>query len=403
MHPLLEDQTKAWLGGRGLPVPRGAAVTSPEAAADFASGQSGGVAVKALVPTGRRGKAGAVRLAAGAEACRQAAAAILGTEVAGYSVDRLWVEEKVEIAEELYLSFLLSGERPEVLASRRGGVDIEQVFANRPDDVVRDSIDPLRGFTPWDATELWLRCGVEGPVLRPLADATARLYEAFRAGDALMLEINPMAVTPAGTVSLVGAMMAVDEDALFRHPAWREEAAAHDVASGLSELERRVRDVSRAYPGGECQYTELDGDIGLLVGGGGAGLYLHDLIVGFGGRPANHCVTPPTGADTRKLRAVLEAVFDNPRTKSLLVGFNFAQMARADTRVRTLVEVLRDRKVDTERFPIVIRLFGPGEEEARALAADFPGIAYLPRGATLRQAAEAIVQATARARGEAAA
>lgn len=389
--PLLEDRTKAWLAGRGVPVPRGAAVATAAEAADRAAAMPGGAAVKALVPTGRRGKAGAVRLVADAAACRAAAAALLGTEVAGFPVDRLYVEERVTIAEELYLAFVLDGERPEVLASRSGGVDIEAAVAGRTDAMVRQIVDPARGLTSWDATELWLRCGVAGPALRPLAEVTSALYAAFRAADALTLELNPLALTDAGGVSVVGAMMAVDEDALFRHPEWRDAAAR---GAGGSEREQRVREASLAFPGGACEYVELDGDIGLLVGGGGAGLHLHDLVVDLGGRPANHCVTPPTGSDTRKLRAVIEAILDNPRTRGLLVGFNFAQMARADIRVRTLVEVLRERDLDTTRFPIVIRLFGPGEDEARALAAAFPGIAYLPRGASLRDAARRIVERT---------
>ena len=184
------------------------------------------------------------------------------------------------------------------------------------------------------------------------------------------------------------------------------DAATRALVQGITGATARVdterclrygtRIVAGVSPGkgGEAQYQEVDGDIGLLVGGGGAGLYLHDAILELGGRPANHCVTPPTGSDSRKLKEVLRAIFDNPRLRGLLVGFNFAQMARADIRVRALVDILREKRIDTTRLPIVIRLFGPGEEEARRLAAEFPGITYLPRGASLRQAAECIVALT---------
>jgi succinyl-CoA synthetase beta subunit len=134
------------------------------------------------------------------------------------------------------------------------------------------------------------------------------------------------------------------------------------------------------------------------VGGGGAGLYLHDTVLELGGRPANHCVTPPVSADNRKLKAVLSAILDNPKVRGLLVGFNFAQMARTDIRTRTLVELLDEKQIDTRHFPIVIRLFGAGEELSRQMVAGRPNVHYLPRGTTLKQAAQQIVELTEQAR-----
>jgi len=128
-------------------------------------------------------------------------------------------------------------------------------------------------------------------------------------------------------------------------------------------------------------------------------LYQHDLMLEVGGRPANHCVTPPTGADNRKLKAVLSAIFDNPKLRGLLLGFNFAQMARTDIRARTLIELLDEKKIDTARLPIVIRLFGAGESESRAMVAGRPNIHYVPRGTTLKQAVRLIVQLTAKNSG----
>ena len=178
-------------------------------------------------------------------------------------------------------------------------------------------------------------------------------------------------------------MMAIDDHALYRQPQWQAE---DEDQMSSNPRERLVQQANSLYPGGEAQYKELDGDIGLLVGGGGAGLYIHDLIIEAGGRPANHCVTPPTGHDLRKLKAVLAAILGNPAARCLLVGFNFAQMARADLRLQALAEVLREQDIDTRAFPIVVRLFGAGEAQARQTAAEFPGIRYLPRGASLRDA-----------------
>ena len=400
MLRLTEDLAKAWLRARGLPVPSGVAADTPDGAARAAQACPDGAVVKALVPAGRRGKAGAVRMAATGQEARAAAAALLGTEVQGHPVRRVYVEQRVAIGEEYYLSFMLDGPQPVVMASRHGGVDVEQAMGE-PGGVVRETIDPLRGLTSWDAMELWLRAGLKGAIVPRIGGLTAALYEAFRAADALLLEINPLAVDGHGPLTAVGAMMAVDENALFRHPEWRAIARTEDLPA--NPRERSVALANRELPGGECQYVELEGDIGLLVGGGGAGLYQHDLLLELGGRPANHCVTPPTGSDNRKLKAVLSAILENPNLRGLLIGFNFAQMARTDIRVRTLVELLDEHGERFAGLPIVIRLFGAGEQDSRAMVAGRPKIHYVPRGTTLKEAARLIVELTSAGRRRSAA
>lgn len=347
--------------------------------------------MKALVPTGRRGKAGAVVRAQDADACADAARSLLGKEVNGFAVRRVYVEAQVAIAHEHYLSFMLRGERPEVLITQQGGVDIEDMMRSDALRLVRREVAVLRGLTVWDATAMWLEAGLTGPALPRVAAATAQLYDAFREADALLLEVNPLAIDDQGRVQAVGAMMGIDPNALFRHPAWRADAEPLPQ----NPRERAVAAANRDLPGGECQYVELAGDIGLVVGGGGAGLYQHDLVLEAGGRPANHCVTPPTGSDNRKLKAVMAAILENPKLRGLLVGFNFAQMARADIRVKTLVELLDEKKIDTSKLPIVIRLFGAGEDDARAMVAGRRNVHYVPRGTTLKDAVNLVVELTA--------
>lgn len=399
MLALTEDLVKDWLRERGLPVPRGAAAASPAEAARIGDDMPDGAMVKALIPTGRRGKAGAVRVAANADECRAAAKALLGTNVNGHAVQRVYVEERIAIRDEHYLSLSLRGSQPEILITRSGGVDIEAVMREHPDGLVRSAIHPLCGLSAANATELLQRAGFDASRCPELAKLAVALYDAFRAADALLLEINPLVVTGTGSIMLVGAMMGVDENALFRHAAWADVATV--VAPSRNPREHSVAVASREFLGGECQYVELAGDIGLLVGGGGAGLYQHDVMLELGGRPANHCVTPPTGTDNRKLKAVLAAILDNPRLKGLLVGFNFAQMARTDIRVSTLMELLREKRIDTARLPIVIRLFGAGEQASRAMVAGQPNIHYMARGTTLKDAVKFIVELTARARTQA--
>ena len=385
---LLEDHAKTWLRSRGLPLPGGRAAGSAAAAAAAARELGGRVAVKALVAAGRRGKAGAVKLVHDADAAAAAAGAILGMELAGQRTERVYVEQAVDVAAELYVSFGFGRFAPQLVVSRRGGVEIEAVARG---EILTADIDPLSGLSPWRAAALWERAGVDSRLLPPLASLTARLYDAFEAADALMLEINPLAVTRDGSLSLVGAMLEVDDCALFRHPEWQEPGIADAGGKVLSEREQAVLAADRKFAGGAIRYTELEGDIGLFVSGGGAGLLQHDLVVAAGGRPANHSDLSPASID--KPAALFDAIFANPRVRGVLVGMNYLQLLPCTLVIEALLLSLRRNGVDPRRLPIVLRAFGPKEDEARALAATVPGLRYMPHGATLGEAVREIVAA----------
>lgn len=390
---LTEDLAKAWLRGRGLPVPRGSVAASPEEARAAASALGGRVAVKALVAAGRRGKAGGVRLAGGPVEAADAAAAILGKTVGGHEVERVYVESAVAITQELYLSFAFGNIVPTVVVSRAGGVDIEAAAAADPGRIISRDIDPQRGLMPWHAADLWDRAGVDAALVPRLAALTADLFHAFRDADALMLEVNPLAVTADG-LSIVGAMLEIDGNALFRHAAWRELALKEIGPGGraLNERELAVIAADRKFPGGAVRYTEVEGNIALMVSGGGAGLLQHDLMLAAGGRPANHSDMASTPTPD-KPAAMLEAMLSNPAVRGLLISYNYLQLARCDMTLQALATAVEKCGVDTRRFPIVIRLFGPAEEEARRIAARLPGVRYLDHGASLADGVNAIVGA----------
>jgi succinyl-CoA synthetase beta subunit/citryl-CoA synthetase large subunit len=389
---LTEDRAKALLREHALPVPDGHVARTIAEVEDAARSLNGPIALKALVAAGRRGKAGLVALADDAAEGSKAAAAIFDKRFDGRPVNRVYVERQVQIARELYLSFAFGDREPQIIVSCSGGVDIEEVFATDPSAVIRASIDPLRGLRIWEALEIWKMSGLSGRTLASVARMTSRLYDVFVAADAQMLEINPLAIDPDGIPQLVGAMIEIDDDAASRHP---NLGIAFEEISTVNPRERAVLEANRSYPGGASRYTELDGDIGLLVAGGGAGLLQHDLIVQMGGRPANHSDMSPAPG-TEKMEAVLDGVFTNPRARSLLIGYNYLQMAPCDQVIKALVNSAIRNKVDARRFPIVIRLFGPKEKEARELAATIPGINYLAHGATLEEGVRAIVEATRR-------
>ncbi len=393
---LLEDRAKAWLGQRGLPVPNGRAAATPDEAADAARALGNRVAIKALVAAGRRGKAGGVKLVDGPESARRAAQEIFQLEIAGERCNCVYVEAAAAIQKEFYLSFGFVKLSPEIVVSRHGGVDIEAVAAKNPGDIVRAEIDPLRGLPSWRAAELWDQAGIESKLIPALASLTAGLYAAFCAADALMLEVNPIGVSHDGSLSIVGAMMEIDENALYRHPDWRDLGLAGAGPGGRAPNERElaVIEADRKFPGGAIRYTEVPGEIALFLAGGGAGLLQHDLVIAAGGRPANHSDLSPTNVE--KPAALFDAIFANPGAKGLLVGMNYLQMLPCTLVAEALLLSLARNKVDTTRFPIVMRVFGPGEEEARTLVAGIPGLRYLPAGASLEDGVREIVAAVGR-------
>lgn len=400
---LLEHRTKERLRAAGLPVPQGRRAVSAEEVAEAAAALGGRVAVKALVAAGRRGKAGAVRLAKHPAAAHDAAAAILGRDIAGLKVDALYVESAVDIAQEFYLSFAFGAVAPQLLVSCRGGVDIEQVAAEQPAALVRRDIDPLRGLRAWQAAGAWEEAGAPAAQIPALAQVTVSLYDAFVACDGLMLEVNPLAVLSDGSLSVVGAMLDVDDNALYRHPEWQADEQAAQAGQGgggrgLNARELAVLEANRTLPGASVRYTELDGNIGLMVSGGGAGLLQHDMMLAMGGLPSCHTDMSPTPTPD-KPAALIEAIIRNPKAEGLLIGFNYLQLAPCDRVARALLLALERTGTDTRKFPVVLRLFGPAEDEARRLMADRPGIHYLPAGATLEDGVRAIVAAVAANKG----
>jgi succinyl-CoA synthetase beta subunit len=389
---LLEHSAKTWLRSLDLPVPYGHVARTPEEAGAAAHALGGRVAIKALVPAGRRSKAGGVKFATGAREAQDAAQAVFLLEFAGHKAAEVYVEPALDIIAEYYVSFGFGQLTPQVVVSRRGGVDIEATT----DGIFTAEIDPLKPLSAWRAAHLWDQAGVESALIPQLAALTVRLYHAFCDADALMLEVNPIAMTRDGILTIVGTMLELDPNALFRHPQWQKLGQEQTGAGGraMNERERAVMAADRKFPGGAIRYTELAGDIALFVSGGGAGLLQHDLVLAAGGRPANHSDLSPASVD--KPAALFDAMFTNPEAKGLLVGMNYLQLLPCTLIIEALVQSITRNGVDPLRFPIIVRVFGPMEAEARELAAKVPGIRYLPHGATLDQGVREIVAAVGR-------
>ncbi|MGL6279815.1 MAG: ATP-grasp domain-containing protein, partial [Gaiella sp.] len=218
---LYEHQGKELFRRVGIPVSEGRLATSPDEARQAAEVLGGPVVVKAQVLTGGRGKAGGIKLAANAREAEERAKEILGLDIRGHVVRKLWIERASEIAKEYYLSltFDRGAKQPLFMFTTRGGVDIEQVAEESPDALVRLHVDPLEGFHPWQARRLVYGAGVADPgEQKQIAAIVGKLYEAFVRFDAMLCEINPLIVTPEGEVKALDSKFTVDDNALFRHP-----------------------------------------------------------------------------------------------------------------------------------------------------------------------------------------
>lgn len=352
---LFEYQGKELLRAGGVSVPEGRVADSPAQAREAAAEIGGPVVVKAQVRVGGRGKAGGIRLAASPEEAAEVAEAILGLAIRGHPVRRLWVEEATAIATEYYVSFTLdrAGQGYVGIASARGGVDIEDVAVSDPDAVVRRAIDPLDGLDAAAGYELARSAGFDPAVQEAAGVLLAALYAAFVAGDAELVEVNPLVVTTGGRLMALDAKVSLDGNARFRHPEWEAWAGAewHD------ERERLARERGLNYVG-------LDGEVGVIGNGAGLVLATLDVVAEVGGRAANF-LDVGGGASSEVMAAALEVVGLDPSVRSILVNI-FGGITRGDEVARGILDALA--RVEGT-CPVLVRLDGTNAEEGRALLA----------------------------------
>jgi succinyl-CoA synthetase beta subunit len=351
---LYEYQGKELFARFGIPVSEGKLASTPEEARAAAEGLGGQVVVKAQVLTGGRGKAGGIKLADSPEEAAQRAEEILGLDIRGHVVGKVWVERASDIAKEYYLSITFDrGEKkPLLMLTTEGGVDIEEVAERSPDALARLHVDPLIGFQPFQARWLCFTAGVGDPDEQKQAiGLVGRLYDAFVGADAMLCEINPLIVTPEGEVKALDSKFTVDDNALFRHP---DIAEMRDLDAGDPQ-ERLAREKG-------VTYVKLDGEIGILGNGAGLVMSTLDVIAQVGGRPANFCDLGG-GGDAEGVVDALEVITSDPQVKGILFNI-FGGITRCDEVARGILEAL-DRM--TIELPIVVRLDGTNAEEGRAM------------------------------------
>jgi succinyl-CoA synthetase beta subunit len=354
---LYEYQGKQLFAQFGIPVSEGRLAATPEEARAAAEELAGPVVVKAQVLTGGRGKAGGVKLAEDPDDAEAKARDIIGLDIRGHVVERVWIETASDIAKEYYLSltFDRGAKKPLFMFTTQGGVEIEEVAANDPDALVRLHVDPLEGFQPWVARRLVYGAGIDDPgEQKQIADIVGKLYRCFVESDAMLAEINPLIVTPEGEVKALDSKFTVDDSALYRHPAIAE---LRDT-SAADPLEAFAREKG-------VTYVKLDGSVGILGNGAGLSMSTVDVVVVAGGRPANFCDLGGGGSAEGVVDA-LEVITRDPQVRSIFFNI-FGGITRCDEVARGILEALDRLTIDA---PIVVRLDGTNAEEGRRILAE---------------------------------
>jgi succinyl-CoA synthetase beta subunit len=355
---LYEHQARDVFAAHGVPVPRGAVADTAAEAADRARELDGPVVVKAQVKTGGRGKAGGVQLARTPEEAQEKAAAILGMDIKGHTVHRVLVTEASDIAEEYYFSFLLDRSNRTFLAmcSAEGGVEIEQLAAERPDALLKVPIDPLQGVDADTAARIAAVLPAE--VADKAAKAITSLWAAFVAEDATLVEVNPLVRTSQGEIIALDGKVTLDDNAAFRHP-------------GHADLvDQRTEDPLEAKAKAkDLNYVKLDGEVGII--GNGAGLVMSTLdVVAYAGerhggvKPANF-LDIGGGASAEVMAAGLDVILGDPDVKSVFVNV-FGGITACDAVATGIVEALKILG-DSATKPLVVRLDGNNVVEGRRI------------------------------------
>jgi len=373
---LLEHAGKRVLAAHAVPVPIGHLALDVDQAVVAGDAIGYPVVVKAQVPVGGRGKAGGIKVARDADELRAAAGAVLGMSIKGHTVHKVWVEEALTAARELYLSFTFDRAAKLHLGmlSGRGGVDIEETAAEHPEAIHRFHVDPLDGLAEADAEAAVVDAGITGDAAGQLAGLMVKVYDAYTAEDAELVEINPLALGADGLLLAMDAKVVLDDNATWRHPGWEEW---RDLEA-LDPRERAAREKGLTYVG-------LDGSVGIIGNGAGLVMSTLDVVARAGGRAANF-LDVGGGASADVITAALEVVNADPAVRAIFVNI-FGGITRGEEVAKGIVEALGRVEL---RSPIVVRLDGTNAVEGRAILSSHESDRLVSRP-TMLEAAETAV------------
>ncbi len=356
-----EYQAKSVLARFGVPVPRGEVAFAPAEAGEIARRLGGDIAVvKAQIHAGGRGKGGGVKLARSADEAEQFAKHMLGMTLVthqtgpdGKKVGRVLIEEGLQIERELYLSIVIdrASACPVIIASAAGGMDIEEVAASHPEQILREVVNRGTGIIPFQARKLAFAMGLPGAAANKLTGVLQSIYRAFVETDASMIEINPLILTKTGDLLALDAKVTFDDNALYRHPDLRD---FRDVTEE-DPLEVEASKFS-------LNYIRLDGTIGCMVNGAGLAMATMDIIKLAGGEPANF-LDVGGGANAEQIRNAFKILMSDKNVKAVLINI-FGGILRCDVLAQGVIAAVTELGVPV---PIVIRMEGTNVDEGKRL------------------------------------
>jgi len=358
-----EHSAKEIFKREGIPVPESYVAISEEEAQKAASKIDRPVALKSQVLVGGRGKAGGIKFADTPENAGNVINELLGMEIKGEKVNKVLVEEKINVQSEFYISVVMdrSAKKPLIMASTEGGVDIEEVAKETPDKIVKYHVNPLNEFMPYEARDIALNMGIEGKMISPMGGFILKLFNVFKKYDASIAEINPLVLTPEGLIA-ADAKLEIDDDALWRHKEF----------AGLEEAKKD-----------EFAYVTLDGDIAVIGNGAGLTLTGMDMINLYGGKPATF-LDIGGGSSKEIVGKALNLVIAEPNVKVIFLNV-LGGITRADDVAEGVIEVLNNAE---RKVPLVIRLTGTNEEEGQRILSE----AGIPFETSMEAAAEKAVE-----------
>jgi len=388
MGRMLENVSKKLLRENGIPAPNQWVIRSSQEIQEFHLDRP--CVLKALVPVGKRGKAGAIKFAETIAEAKEKTEELLQMTVRNYEVNSVLLEERLEIDEEWYVSITIDPKKqmPVIIATTEGGVEVEDLVKDAPEKVVIHHVNPFSKLYPYQAKEIWSKLGVTG---KPLVKATAvlcGLYDVFVKYDCYILEINPLVLTKDEEVIAAASVMGIDDSALFRQTelAGKVESGSERSWRPLTELEKEMVRVNDADYRGTARYTEMDGgSIGFMCGGGGGSLLSFDALTFLGAEPANYTETGGNPSE-EKVYGLTKGILSKKGVKGLFVAHNITNNTQIDVMARGIVKAVEELAIDLDQFPIVVREAGVNDEEGKRIF-EAAGITYHGEDVTIEQAA----------------
>lgn len=397
MTRIPEHEALSLLASEGITTPAWELVCTPQEAMNVVAKWNNGAVLKALIPISGRQKAGLVRFTNTPREAERAASELLGCKIRGFRVSRLLVAERYHVIKEYFLSITFDDQlrSPVILFSREGGIDVESAVSGTQDLLTRQAVHIATGVDGIKALDLLNRAKIDEDRQKELAEFLKSAFRVFRSCDASVLEVNPIVWTQDQRLAAVAAVIDVDRQAAARQEVLlgKDGVIATNGGRALSSLEMAIRniDLGTGEPGA-IRFNEFpEGEIAIMVSGGGAGLVALDAINRAGGKPATSFDIKPGNIEEKMYECTL-AILSRPEFKGLLVGGNFSNFAGVDVKARAVVRAVKEAGLDAHRFPIVMRFCGPNQHVAQELASSIPGVRFLDETFTIEDAAEEIVK-----------